>query len=1051
MSLHRGVYDRTVTNELSRALEAITEEVADISELTVQESAARMVEVLGAQLARLLDSVEGEPAEKTAAQLAFVNETLASIRERFAQPPSTLEDIASPPRKLLALRSPTTTKPTTPLTGLQAPWLFAASKDTPSLLSELLKEVATCDAIDILVSFITVSGVRRLIDTLREATAGNAIGIGRTRVRILTTTYTGATEAAAVHELAQLNGCAVKISFDGRRTRLHAKAWIFHRKTGFGSAYVGSANLSGAALMGGLEWTTKFTEAGQASLYHRARAYFDTLWEDPEFREYNPSEPTAKTQLEHALKRERGHDSGIDGGNGLLMFDIEPKHYQREMLEQLAFERDRGRTRNLVVAATGTGKTVVAALDYRRNIRPGEGRPRLLFVAHRREILLQALRTYRAVLRDNTFGELLVAGATSESHAHIFASIDHVTQRQLVQTLGANYWHTVVIDECHHLPSDRFDAFATAIKPKLLLGLTATPERSDGRPLDAYFHNRADGSPSVELRLWEALDMQLLAPFDYFACDDDTDFTSVPWGKAGEEAQAIDLLVRNNNARARTVISEWERLTGGARKSRAIVFCSSVVHAQFMTSAIESAGLPALCVTGETDAHIRREAPGRLARGEICAIVTVDLYNEGVDIPEADTLLLLRPTQSPVVFQQQIGRGLRLSPHKEQCLVLDFVGVHRTDFRYDRLLSSLTGLTRNQLIDSIENGFTTLATGCHIHLQRQARAQILGGLRALNQQTWRRLQSELQSFRNVRGVSNFSLAEFLHESRIDIKEIYRESRPSGWTTLRRAAGILVGAGSEDEARLSARLGDLLHTRDEGQISTMLRVAENPRSYLASSAEDALRAQMLAYQIDSGRGPVAFADVFQRFAESTECAGELRELAQLLASNANARSPIPGMEDVPLDLYGNYSRREILTAVRFQSATSRPPQQSGVLTLHERRIELLFVTLEKDSSFHASIAYQDYAISPTRFHWQSQNAAGPTTGAGMRYLSSETNGWTFQLFVRTTADEPFVPCGPVRLLTPEDVSGDRPMSIVWTLSRPLPARLFKSFSVLRSVD
>ncbi len=323
-------------------------------------------------------------------------------------------------------------------------------------------------------------------------------------------------------------------------------------------------------------------------------------------------------------------------------------------------------------------------------------------------------------------------------------------------------------------------------------GLTATPERSDGQPITPYFDASPDGSPAVELRLWHALDLQLLAPFEYYACDDATDFSSVPWDRPGER-EAVDKLVTGNDVRARLVVNEWRRLASDAARSRAVVFCVSVAHAEFMTDWLNRAGLPAACVVGTTSAEDRRRAPQRLLDGELCALVTVDLYNEGVDLPMVDTLLLLRPTQSPVLFQQQIGRGLRLAPGKESCLVLDFVGQHRAEFRFDRLLSSLTGLSRRELVDGVENGFGSLPPGCHIHLQRQTREQVLQGLRALTTQNWRRLKTELQTYAALSGRAAIRLADFLHDQALELDDVYRAGTGqgrSGWTALKRDAGLI---------------------------------------------------------------------------------------------------------------------------------------------------------------------------------------------------------------------------------------------------------------------
>jgi superfamily II DNA or RNA helicase/HKD family nuclease len=1052
MALPDGLYDLLLTEGLARSLADLEPASTDLQPPHggVPEL---LVDALVRQLGAILDDVTGDRADKASQQLELVNALLVALRNRLAcadgsNAAAAVVDLIAPPLRVLRAvrRDRQFTAP--PETGLAAPWLFTAGKGSPSLLQEIRRELASADQVDILVSFITVSGVRKLQDVLQQITATGAQGQGATRLRILTTTYTGATEARALDELARLPGCEVRVSLDGRRTRLHAKAWLFQRKAGFGSAYVGSANLSGAALTGGLEWTVKLTQRGQAALFTRAIAHFETLWADSEFQRYDPDNADHRQALAAALGRESfgGEPAGV-----VSFFDLQPKTYQQDMLEQLLAERAHGRHRNLLVAATGTGKTVVAAFDYRNTCRSEGGRPRLIFVAHREEILRQALRTYREVLRDPEFGELLTGGHEPERWDHLFATIDSVTSRDLVATVGADHWHTVVVDECHRLAADRFDAFVKAVRPRLLLGLTATPERSDGQPITPYFDARPDGSPAVELRLWHALDLQLLAPFEYYACDDATDFSSVPWDRPGER-EAVDNLVTGNDVRARLVVNEWRRLASDATRCRALVFCVSVAHAEFMTGWLNRAGLPAACVVGTTSADERRRAPQRLMNGELCALVTVDLYNEGIDLPMVDTLLLLRPTQSPVLFQQQIGRGLRLAPGKESCLVLDFVGQHRTEFRFDRLLSSLTGLSRRELVDGVEQGFGSLPPGCHIHLQRQTREQVLQGLRALTTQNWRRLKTELQTYAALRGRAAVRLADFLHDQALELEDVYRAGTGagrSGWTALKRDAGLIAAEPGPEEDYLSRRFGELLHVDDPRRLDLMAAVGAWPGPSASLDAKDAAGVQMLAYQVDGrheqAAGPEAFVERLQRH---PPIADELVELSALLQARSTLGArPVPGLEDTPLCLHAGYGVREVLTAVGWLTATRRTPFQAGVLPLAHRKTELLFVTLDKSEGYHDRIAYRDHAISAERFHWQTQNNAGPDTPSGRRYLESAANGWQFQLFVRPRKGEAYRACGPVVL---ESAEGDRPMSIVWRLQTPLPARLFREFSVLRGV-
>ena len=378
-----GLYDQVVTDSLQQLIQAsIGEHGFTVADLAAEDAPARMAEVLASTLARILEDLGEEDGEKPRRQLALVNDLLRYVRHRATHPDAAgaehvhelaqreaarfdadgVHELLSCPPRLLQAVHRNRVVPLRPEIGLAMPWLFTAGRGTPSLLSELQRELGACDRVDILVSFITQSGVRKLLDILQRITAVDAHGRPGTRLRILTTTYTGATEMQALDLLARLPGVEVRVSLDGRRTRLHAKAWIFHRDSGFGSAYVGSANLSAAAMMGGLEWTVKFTEQGQEELFARARANFETLWEDREFQRYDPENAVHRTALENALTREAGHGLPVR----LTFFDLEPKSYQQDMLDQLHAERLQGRHRNLLVAATGTGKTVVAAFDYRR-------------------------------------------------------------------------------------------------------------------------------------------------------------------------------------------------------------------------------------------------------------------------------------------------------------------------------------------------------------------------------------------------------------------------------------------------------------------------------------------------------------------------------------------------------------------------------------------------------------------------------------------------------------------------------------------------------------
>ncbi|MBM7454893.1 superfamily II DNA or RNA helicase [Oceanisphaera litoralis] len=1036
--LAQGLYDLLTTQGLTKSL-AESGLSAQPEELNPAFSHERLADVLAEQLSRLLSGVSGDKQAKVRAQAELINDILRYSRQRLAQDEA--PDLLCTPPKVLRSLYPAQRKPELPAIGLAQPWLFTAGKDSPALLHELTAELASCNSVDILVSFITVSGVRKIIEVLKQITSTDAKGQSQAKIRVLTTTYVGATEQKALDTLARLPNCEVRVSLDGRRTRLHAKAWIFERNTGFGSAYVGSANLSGAALMGGLEWTVKFTEKGQNKLYQRAQAHFETLWEDGEFLSYNPENKTHRNELAKALKRESGRDLIATP----TFFDIEPKPFQLDILEQLDNERAHGRMRNLLVAATGTGKTVMAAFDYRRLARKQGGLPRLLFVAHRKELLIQAMRTFRLVLREAEFGDLFTGEHQPEQDQHLFATIQSLNARKLVSQQAADYWHMVIIDECHHIEANSFETLLSSISPAYLLGLTATPERADGKNILRHFDNRPDGSPAAQLRLWQALDLQLLAPFEYYACDDDTDYREIPWQQANE-FKALDNLLTGNHVRAAAVIRSWQQLVDDPKRGKSLVFCVSIAHAEFMADQFEKAGIIARVITGKSSVKERRDLPKQLERGEIHAIVTVDLYNEGIDLPFVDTLLLLRPTQSATLFQQQIGRGLRLFEGKESCLILDFVGQHKEGFRFDMLYSAITGLSRREVIESIEKGFGRLPSGCHIQLQKQAKEHILSSLKQALNQNWRRLQQELHAYVSLTGSRHVALDDFLNEQQLELEDIYRAGQNSGWTNLQRDAGLLPGAASAEERYFSRRLGSLLHLDDTAQLQLINQVAESDAHYVIVDEQQQQRLQMLAYQIDGQQSQTGSAQAFlTRLSQTPAVCNELAQLSNYLdARTQHQYLPLPGLEHTPLRLHAAYHSREILTAVGFLTAEKRTPFQAGVLPFKESKTELLFVTLDKSTAQHEGVAYNDYAISQTQFHWQSQNSAGPSTPGGRRYIESETNGWQFQLFVRIDKNSPYRACGPVKFMR---YHGSKPMNITWQLKYPLPVRLFKGFSVL----
>jgi superfamily II DNA or RNA helicase/HKD family nuclease len=1031
MRLPPGLYDTIVSAGLAEALDDFgAAEVVVRDRLEAAGAHERLARYFAGELERILRALPKEGGPEKQAEL--VNELLAVLKSKLD--PSVLEgaSLLVPPEVLLAIHRPPA-PPARPTVPLSLSTLLTHAKNEPRLGAEIAAEIESADAVDMLVSFIKWHGWRRLRDAFEVfARAGK-------RLRVLTTTYMGATDREALDAIARLPGAEVRVSFDVRRTRLHAKAWLFRRETGFSSVYVGSANLSSAALSEGLEWNLKASEAESRAIVEKFRGAFESLWEDGEFEAYHPDEPDAARRLAAALTAERGGGSAPTP----FFFDLRPYEYQRAILDKLQVEREEhGRWKNLVVAATGTGKTMIAAFDYAAQVRDGV-RPRLLFVAHREEILEQALHAFRNVLRDHSFGEILKGGTTPESYEHLFATIQSLDRKDLVTVLGREYWHTVIVDEFHHAAANTYAKLLGTARPKVLLGLTATPERADGLDVLGWF----DHHVAADIRLWHALEKQLLAPFEYYGIADGVSLEGVEWRRGGYDLGGLDNVYTGNDERARLVISKLKEIHGRPEKARGLGFCVSVAHAEFMARKFAEAGIPSLAIHGTTQEEERGDAPRKLERGELAFLFTCDLYNEGVDLPFVDTLLLLRPTESATLFLQQLGRGLRLHPGKTQALVLDFIGQQRAEYRFDRKLTAMTGVPRGHLRRAVEEGFPTLPSGCHLQLERVARRIVVENLRQAIRGGRVRLAQELKDLAKVRGLG-VSLGEFLEATGRELDDVYADG-VRGWTTLRRAAGLLPGEGTEEEKETSRRMRKVSHVDEPARLQLYRRTATEPPSNVEGLEErDRRRLLMLGLRLFDGAAPSLSALIAPLF-NSAPLREELAQLCDVLDERIVVTSQIADVPpDWPLAVHRTYARDEILAAVGESTGQKRIFSREGLHRMTERKVQIFFVTIDKSASgrFSPTTSYEDYAISPSLFHWQSQSTTSEQSPTGKAYVSGREQGWRFYLFARPTVEDQFTFLGPVRYRSHQ---GSRPMSITWELEVPIPPAFLDAYATLRA--
>ncbi|MER6649817.1 DUF3427 domain-containing protein [Streptomyces sp. NPDC000971] len=917
-------------------------------------------------------------------------------------------------------------RPATPLSDTA---LITNSPEDPSLGFELRAELATADRVDLLCAFVKWHGLRVLEESLASA---HARGVP---IRVLTTTYIGATERRALDRLVRDFGAEVKVNYELRSTRLHAKAWLFRRESGFDTAYVGSSNLSKAALLEGLEWNVRLSSIATPPVLRKFEATFDAYWSEESFEAYDPDTDAQRLDeaLSHAGSPQRDRTTITLSG-----LEVRPYPHQRDMLERLEVERSvHGRHRNLLVAATGTGKTVMAALDFKR-LRQTLGRePRLLFVAHRKEILEQSLRVYQNVLIDANFGELFYAGEIPDHWTHVFASVQSLNARVL-ERFTPGHFDVIVIDEFHHSTSLTYRRLLDHFAPQELLGLTATPERMDGLNVqDEFFEGRI----AAEMRLWEALENDLLSPFHYFGVTDNTDMRAIAWKRGAYDSTALSNLFTGNDARARLVVRAVIDKVTDPESMRALGFCVSVAHAHFMAKYFQRAGINARALSGETPRHERKAALDDLRAGSLKVIFSVDLFNEGLDIPDVDTLLLLRPTSSATVFLQQLGRGLRRTEDKAVLTVLDFIGQHRKEFRFEAQFRALTNLTRNRLLVNIEQGFPQLPSGCQIVLEPKAKSLIVENIR--NQISI----NVTQLAREVADYAEPRLAEYLKESGRDIKEVYRGSGNS-WTGLLRRAKILNSEAPTDEPALLKRVSAFLHVDDPLRVAAYSKLlVDGAPTYDQLSEQDQAYARMFFFSLwPLGGGFASYQEGFTTLSPQKAFRDELHQvLAHALEQADHVPLPLLGTQaSLPLTVHASYSREEILPALGQSTVGGFMPGhfREGVKWCEGIQTDALLITLEKDEKdFSPETRYKDYARSDSLFHWESQNQTSESSPTGVRYQTHNKRGTHVLLFVRRYKKTDIGGPQPWILLGPADYvehKGSNPMGIVWKLRHQMPA-------------
>ena len=1025
-----GLYESLVTDLLESDLAAIDSNqlVPERSRLQPAEAADRLALHLGKVVFRALSTLND--VDRLSAGVDLIQSLIALVDERVPNAHIAEDQVAEAAE---VLRGAWTVAPDgnpdrlpQPCTPLLDTALLTNARSEPRVGVQVSREIESADRIDLLIAFIRASGVKPLLEKLRRHCEKRAT---ETSLRVLTTTYTGSTELKALEMLKDL-GAEVRISYDTTSSRLHAKAWHFHRESGSSTAFIGSSNLTYSAQETGIEWNVRVSGVRNPDVIRKLSSVFEAYWESGDFVPFEKGDFLKNTQSQTA------DESAVF----LSPVEIRLEPFQERLLEQIAVSRKQGRHRNLLVAATGTGKTVMAAVDYSR-LRSVLPRHRLLFVAHREEILDQSLATFRHALRDATFGEKWVGRARPQYFENVFASIQSLNRIDLAN-LDSGHFDVVIVDEFHHAAASSYTKLLSHLSPIELLGLTATPERADGLTVLNWFEGRI----CAELRLWDAIDQHRLSPFIYYGVHDGLDLRDVPWRRGrGYDIAELSNIYTANDVWVRRVIKELIERVEDPGAMRALGFCVSIQHAEFMAHHFNQAGIKAEAVWGDTPDDERKDALKKLSSSSISILFSVDLFNEGVDVPSVDTLLLLRPTESATLFLQQIGRGLRKSTGKSVCTILDFVGLHRREFRFDLKLSALLGGTRRQILNQVEQSFPLLPAGCHMELDHVASNIVLESIKKALPSRWSEKVSELRAM--ISGEAEVSLDRYLRETGLDLSDVYTGSKC--WSDLLEDAGQAVGLSGAHEPVLRRSISRLLHVDDEQRLDfyceTLLR-RDLPRLDTFNEQQRRLTRMLVASVCDQVlTKETSLEEAVELLWSHSQVISELHELFRLRRSSIDhLHVPLEGRNDCPLQVHARYTRIEIISAFGIGLFAKTKSWREGVLWDREEGVDIFVFTLDKsEGGFSPTTMYRDYAISRELIHWESQSGTSSNSPTGRRYQNHVRDGSQVMLFARQNSSErAFWFLGPATYVSHES---ERPMAVTWRLEYPLPGDLYSQFA------
>jgi hypothetical protein len=542
------------------------------------------------------------------------------------------------------------------------------------------------------------------------------------------------------------------------------------------------------------------------------------------------------------------------------------------------------------------------------------------------------------------------------------------------------------------------------------------------------------------------MNKKLLCPFQYFGISDSIDLQNVTWAKGKYVASELSSIYTKNDVRVGEIITNLNKYTNNINDVQALGFCVTIEHAVFMAEKFNLAGLKAVYLTSKNSSE-RDKIRESFKKKDFNYLFVVDIFNEGVDIPEIDTVLFLRPTESLTVFLQQLGRGLRLAEGKECLTVLDFVGNARPEYDFESKFRALIGKTSSSVQKEIESDFPHLPLGCSIVLEKKAKESILENIRKATSLNINQIIIKIRNFQHQTTLP-LTLKNFIDLNHIEIETIYKKG---SWSRLCQLAGVFEDFEPVNEKEiLSAISKKWLSTNSISYFIFILKIAKNNFDIRFKDFNENEKTMLLMLHYDVWQNAGGFKSLEESIKEigsNKTLVKEIIEVLELLIDKIDFREidiKLPYQQ--PLKLHARYTRDQILVAFGLSTFDKKSSNREGVAENKSLNTELLFIDLIKsEEDFSPTTLYDDYAISETLFHWQSQNQTRNDSGKGLTYINHQKLGKRILLFVREKANNQFsntigyVFIGEAKF---KENEGSKPMSIKWELNEPMPMYLWK---------